>query len=1102
MKQKLKKVCSAVLFALMTLPILAQSGTGKKNITGTISDLDGIPLQGVNIIEKGTTNGVVSDFDGNYNISVTSGSTLTYSFIGMRTVERTVTDNITSININMEEDASSLEEVVLVGYAPARKRESVTSAIETIDPAEIEDLPVGDLSSALQGRILGVSVSGGQSRPGEGATLTIRQPLVGVSSALLAKDGGNSQPLFVIDGVVQIDPDTGYNDNTLFNNLDASEVESISFLKDAAAAVYGSRSSQGVVLVTTKRGRKGPAKFRYSGNVSIADETYRPEVMNAYDYGRTFNIMNGPNGNNRNEGDRNYFFTDNELEHFKTLDYNFLEEAWKSSTTQRHNFNVSGGSENATYFAGISFFDQDANLGILDFQKWSFRAGSTFDLAKGLSGDFQVSGFFNETNKTFNKFGSESEDDYIQLQYRAPFLPHYINGLATRFPGASGANQFDFNYQEIQRLSNLAQNNGNNVTLNASLSYQVPFIEGLAASFRYARTETKNRGTQIGYNFYLNEFTGATDEDDYIFYESGTGPLGTNEVSREYRTSRGARVLIDNTTSIREQTNFQLTYARDFGKNSFSGVFAIEKSESSYNLDRIIFEGNIEEGANGQAWEVGNRDASNTFTGADEAGDLGYIGRLSYDYDDKYFVDLVYRSDASTKFAPQNYWGNFYTLSAGWIVSKESFFNSNTFDFLKFRASIGKVGADQIKPWLWRQGYSYQNADSGKGPTFGDNSNVTDWWKVGAIPNFDARWSEEIKTNFGVEAKLLNNRLSFNIDQYYNMGSDMLVLTDNFVPFTVGNTAPTVNFGRADTFGTEISVSWNDTLGEDFRYGVTINTGFGSNKIIEGNFTPGNKKPWEAREGESSDLGVWGYDYAGMFRSYEEIDAYVARTGVTDIFGKVYDADPTQSDIRPGMLYYNDVRGEFDPETGTFGEKDGIITEDDQIQLRKPNNWVPTGFSSIFNFAYKNFSLNTVISTSWGGYNMVGNTATKSYNRDRIFQNWENRPAFWGNMFDPDLNPTGTIPNLANNNSSINNRPSEFWAVDNFVVNIRNINLNYSLPKNITEKLNVSSVKLNLVAINPFIITNPYSDYGLSPSGDFDSYPVLKTYSIGLNVGF
>ncbi|HEX9601169.1 MAG TPA: carboxypeptidase-like regulatory domain-containing protein, partial [Mariniflexile sp.] len=240
MKKTFTNTFILLLFSLISLAGFAQDANNKKNVTGIVVDFSGVPIPGVNVIEKGTNNGVVTDFDGKYSLTVNSKGILVFSFIGMKTVEMPV-EGKSVINVSLKEDTESLDEVVVVGYG-TQKREAVTGSIETIQGEEIEDLPVGNLASALVGRILGVSVTGGESRPGAPAQITIRNPVSG--NNIRAKDRFATDPLYVIDGVIQIDPNTGASDPTLFNNLDASQIESISFLKDASAAIYGSRSAQ------------------------------------------------------------------------------------------------------------------------------------------------------------------------------------------------------------------------------------------------------------------------------------------------------------------------------------------------------------------------------------------------------------------------------------------------------------------------------------------------------------------------------------------------------------------------------------------------------------------------------------------------------------------------------------------------------------------------------------------------------------------------------------------------------------------------------------------------------------------------------------------
>ncbi|WNH09444.1 SusC/RagA family TonB-linked outer membrane protein [Thalassobellus suaedae] len=1122
MKNVMTNACILLLFSLVTLSGFGQDTGSRIKVSGAVVDNSGMPLPGVNVIEKGTNNGVVTDFDGNFNLSVNSKGIIVFSYIGMKTQEIPVDDN-PLIDVTLQEDTESLDEVVVVGYG-SQKREAVTGSVATVKVAEIEDLPVGNLVSALVGRVLGVSVSGGESRPGQPASIVIRNPLAG--NQIRAKDAGNLDPLYVIDGIVQIDPNTGFSDPTLFNNLDASEVESISFLKDASAAIYGSRAAQGVVLVTTKRGKKGPAKFSYSGNFSVSDETYRTKMLNAYEYGKVFNIMNGPNGANLtydpNDPEPNslYFFSPAELEHFKTIDYDALDEYWTSSGTQRHNINLTGGTDDATYFGGISYYTQDGNLGTLNYDKWSFRAGSNVKLAKGFKADFQVSGNFTDQSRTVSTIGSQNpEDDFRQLQNRTPFVPMYVNGFPTVLNGASAADErIGFHYGELQRLNNLSNNEDNTLSVNINVEYEIPFVKGLKIKANYGRQESNGRSNQKGSVYNLYQFFGAdqlsTIGQTYIMYESGSGSLGTNNIKTNsagdpqfLEVDNGDRLLIDNTRGGTEQTRFQTTYERAFGKHKVSALFAVEKSERYSDKDRII-RGGIPDWSFGDLlWQATDDfDAKQAgYNWKTEAGDLGYIGRINYDYDGKYYGEFLYRADASAKFAPENYWGNFYSISGGWIISNEDFFKSNVFDFLKFRGSVGFLGKDDIRVWQWLQNFSFR---TGEGAVFGGNQTISDGLKDSGQANRDVRWGQELKTNFGLEARFLDNRLSVSAETFYNIGTELLINLNEGVPFTVGGSTAASNSGRGDTWGSEVSLGWSDTVGKDFSYGVNVNIGWYNNNLIEGNFDkPQNWLPWTVKQPGPSDRGAWGYDYLGMFRTQDDIDNYLAETGVT----KIIDIDAV--DLRPGMLYYRDIRGAWDPETQTFAEKDGVIDEFDKVQLKKRAKG-PQGFASTFKLAYKGFSLNTVLSVNWGGYREIG-SAKAVLKTNGIGNNYENRPAFWANMFDPVLNPNGTIPNLSRNiNNSvqttgvssseggINTVSSKFWQVSSFSMVMRNINLSYNLPKNIANKLGVSRFKLNLVGINPFILFNPYKDYGLTPYGSYNNYPVLRTYSLGVNVGF
>lgn len=1073
MKQTIKQVCGVLLFALLSLSGFAQTTNGDKVIvTGNVIDNTGLGLPGVNVIEKGTKNGVVTDADGRYTISVKKGAILSYAFIGMDRVEKAV-GNSSVVNITMKEDATALEEVVVVVGYGTQKKSHLTGATQTLPVKEIEDLPTGNIATALVGRVLGVGISGGNTRPGKPAAINIRR------SATFSKDGGTTNPLYVIDGVLQISGD-GMPDSTLFDNLDASEVESLSFLKDGSAAIYGARAANGVVIVTTKRGKKGPTKFTYAGSYGIEDETYRTKMMSAVEYANYYNIMNGPNGHNR-ANTAQYFFSPDEIEYYKTLNYDTLDKYWQASNNQKHTLNISGGTDKATFFAGASYYQQGGNLSNIDYSKWNFRSGADFSISEDFKAGIQIGGYYNDISSTNSRNGGTNEEnDYRRLLNSSPILPEYINDMGVQRLNTRNESQYHFG--EINRLGNVSNNAGTNLSANFYAEYKAPFLKGLSARVSYARNVSTNRADYTGTKFTIYQFTG-TGTNGHIY-----DPLTDVAISKPKANTynNGNRIGWGNTRSESEQANFNLSYRRDFGKHNVSALFSAERGEAKSNREEFYKDDPLQT-TNGQSnTAFGLVDGS---TSATESGTLGYVGRLNYVYDDKYLVEFLYRSDASTRFSPDNYWGSFYSLSAGWVISKEDFFKSDVIDFLKVRYSIGALGADDTKAWQWRQRFTYQN---GQGIVNG-NGIASTGLKMEVTPNPDATWSSDFKTNFGIDAKFLDNRLSLTAESYYNIGTELLMSRTASVPFTVGGSVASENYGKRDNFGYEFAVGWDDRIGNDFKYGLNVNFGWGDDKMIEGDFNPISiLSPWNAQPGGSTDNGVWGHDYVGMLKTQEDIDAYVAKYNIKSVFGVL------AANLRPGSLSYADIRGPINTATGEFAPADGIVDSWDQIQLAKRKS-TRFGTGTTLKLGYKNLSLVAVVTASFGGgWNEVDSQTRKTMN-SAINDGIDNRPSIWRDIYDPVLNPNGTLPNPYS--EALNLSPtSTFWQRSATSIQMRNINLAYALSEKYTNSLGISSLRLNLTAINPFILYNPF-DYK-NPNGAYDVYPALATYSLGLNVSF
>ncbi|TXK50267.1 SusC/RagA family TonB-linked outer membrane protein [Pontibacter qinzhouensis] len=1049
--------------ALATSLQQAQTNT----ITGTVTDASGAPLPGVTVIEKGTPNAALTDAEGKFSLTVKDPkAVLLFSFLGFEKQEVALNGRATiAVTLGAADNQLKQVEVIATGYGGTTTRGATTGAIDAIRAEEIEDLPLGNLGAALTGRVLGLGVSGGTARPGSQANLTVRAP-VSISNS------PNTSPLYVIDDMIQV-TSQGAPDATFFNTLDPSEIESISILKDASAAMYGSRAANGVIIVTTKRGKLGPPRITYSGSYAVNDEAYRTKMLSAYETGQYINILNGPNGANRPIADNRYFFGEDELEHFRTINHDWLDAAWKPSYNMRHTLNVSGGANKATYFANIAYYTQDGNIGKLDYNKWTFRAGADVNVTAGLKAGLQISGNYQNSHTMNSKIGGENiENDYRNLLRAPRYVPMYMDGLPVRLPG-SGNNLSAYHFFEMNNNDNYRDISGQGTMLNIYAEYEMPFLKGLKARGTYARNMTNERSAMIGSQYFLYNFT-QTGSRGHI-YEGATNPVAT-------RFTNDNRVRFANNTASSNQINFSLSYNQQFGKHSISAFATAERAESESWMEDVWKEDPVL-GTNGQFNTAFG--AIDGRTNGYESGTLGYIGRVNYNYDGKYLADFLFRSDASTKFAPANYWGKFYSLGTGWVISEENFFRSEAVNLLKIRYSVGLIGKDDTNPWQWRQRYTFQG---GKAPVFGDNDPKGTGIKMEVTPNPDAKWTDEFNQNFGIDASFLNSRLSLTLEGFYNRATDMFRSVSSNIPVTEGGTPAARNFAAINTYGTEVSVGWNATIGNDFRYGIDTRFAWYDNKVLKHDFNETDLLyPWRGpRPGESLDIGTWGYDHLGMFRNQEEIAAYVQEYNVTQVFGQPV------ANLRPGMLYYRDVRGPLQSD-GTFAEPDGIIDDNDQIRLlrRASSNY---NFGITLKAGYKGFSFDAVLVGSFGGWSEIDGRSAIQGDISNLFQN---APGYWNDIYDPELNPTGSLPNPFH--TAISTTPtSAFWRVSAFRIRMGNFNLNYSLPKNVASALHVQGARIVLTSINPINFYNPYT-YRNS-EGAWDNYPVLRTYSLGINL--
>ena len=1103
------KCCLGILLALvMSVPAFAQ-----KTYTGTVIDENGEPVIGASIKIVGTTTGTITDFDGKFNLAIPAGKSIEVSFIGY--ITQKITKFTPNMRIVLKEDTQQLEEVVVVGYG-VQKKAHLTGSVESVPMKELQDIPTGNIASALSGMVNGVSVSGGESRPGENATIYVRG-----ANNMSAIGSSAQQPLFVIDGFIL--------DATAFNNLDASSIENISVLKDAAAAVYGARAANGVILVTTKKGKLGAPQISYSGSFGITDAVSTPKMLDTYNYGRLWNAVRAADPTETDLNSRYDLFQADELAAMRSLNYDLLDKYWKTAVTQQHSVNLSGATEKASYFASISYFDQEGNLGKLDYDRWNFRAGVDLKIGKWMKATMQVSGDYGKKNTPLMKVQNSNNDNaYLMLLTHPGYVPEEINGKPMANYGVSNnelnTNQC-YNYGYLQNSSDYKRNMTQNTYINGSLEYDFGWsniLKGLKLKLSYSKSISTSKSNEFGTSFNVYRlanragsgahlYTPTDDFDADMLYAESNFLLGHNNAAVSNGTD-GGYISRSMNRADKYQLNFTASYARDFGKHSVSALFSIEKSESE--SEDLYGQGTKPyEFSTGQSNSINSADGGITSSsfGRSESGTLSYVGRINYAYNDRYLLEFLIRTDASTKFAPENYWGTFPSASAGWIISEEEWMKKVKWvDYLKVRASFGLTGRDNIAAWQWMPVYSVagdKGAIIGTGnPPAGSHLTIPNG---NASVNRDVHWDKSYKANFGLDFNTLNNRLAFNIDAYYVWDRDMLLAFSGSVPSTVGTSSASQNYGKMDSYGVELSATWRDRIGKDFKYRVQLQTGLSDNKVLLMDWETGNDMYLKIHKNSRTDMGTWGLQCIGMFRSFQDIEEYFEKYNITSYMGM------TKDQVRPGMLIYKDVRSTKKAD-GTYGGPDGIVSEaDDKVQLSHRNN--PYHFTTNLSAEYKDFSISAQLNASWGGYSFVDSKSlTPNDGSNSGWKNLEyiNMPSFWNpdNMFvyEDIYDASGNLLMAANRNADlpnmryadVNSKTSTFWRINGTRVTLNRVTLAYKVPNKLVNKLGVQSCRINVTGQNLLSLYNPYPDNYIDPMAGYGSYPTLRKFTIGLNLTF
>ena len=1105
MKREYIKTLTFGMALTCAVPAMAQN----KVVQGTVLDDLGEPVIGATVKVAGTKTAVITDMDGNYKLSVPKGGKVTVSYIGFKDA---TTNGGT---IKLIADDKTLQEVVVVGYG-TQKKAHLTGSVANIPTDDIQDLANGGLASSLGGLVNGLSVSGGDSRPGENARIMIRD------TNSLGEVGSTAQlPLFVIDGYIYPnDVKVGNVTQNLgaeaFNNLDASEVESISVLKDASAAVYGARAANGVILVTTKKGKLGSPRISYSGSFGLADEVSRPKMLNAYQYGRLYNAVTAADPTNTSLNKTTSLFQADELEAMKSLNYDLLDKYWDTAFQQKHSVNVSGATDKVNYFAGISYYKQDGNLGKLDYDRWNYRAGVDVKVSKWLGANLTVSGDYGTKNRPLVKVGgSGSEKDYNLLLTRPTYMPESVNGYDILAYGPSNTQKDQsqgYNFSTLQNNGDYQKNMNSNLNISGSLNYDFGWsnlLKGLKLRFTYSKSINTDKSNQYGSMFTLYKMDKRYGSGNHLYT-----PTSGDEADFDYldasnftanKTNNGDMLYRNMVRTDNYQMNFTVQYQRDFGQHHLGGLFSIEKSEA----ESEYLEGQRNspyEFTTGQ-YNSATGDRTTVFTRS-ESGTLSYIGRINYAYANKYLFEALVRSDASTKFAPKNYWGTFPAFSAGWVISEENWFRNKVkgIDFLKLRASWGMTGRDNTTAWQWKRLYAQ---DANRGTVFGEGTGnpsgnrITINKNISAV-NADVHWDKDYKTNVGIDAQFLNNRLAVTFDYYYEKNRKMLMNLSQSKPTTIGTQSAATNVGEMDSWGGELSVTWKDKIGKDFKYSIGVNTGWSDNKVLNMDWVT-DYIYRQITPGHRTDVGLWGMQCIGMFRTFQDIEEYFEKYNITSYMGM------TKDQVRPGMLMYKDVRGAYDEATGTYAGPDGVVDEKNDLIKMGDRSSNIYGFTMNLKADWKGISLSAQLGASWGGYTTLPGAALKPTGS----LEYCNMPSFWNpdnmysyqNVYDDagnllvKENREAYYPNLKY--TSVNAVASTFWRVSNARVALNRMTLAYTLPKSWLGNIGINGCRINITGQNLINFYNPYPDNFMNPmAGSYGSYPNLRKWTVGVNLSF
>lgn len=1072
-------------------PLYGQSRT----VNGVVQDDNGEPLYGAFVVEKGTTNGVSTGIDGKFEIQVPSDAVLEFQFIGYKTQEIQLAAGQQLLLVQMETDANLMEEVVVTAFA-TQKKINVTGAISAVSGTDLVASPVANISNALIGNTPGVSGLQTSGEPGRNqANIYVR----GVSTY------GESTPLIIIDGVEQASEQAF----SAFNAMDANEIASISVLKDASStAVYGVRGANGVIIVTTKRGQVGKPVISASANFGLTSATNLQEGTTAYEYAlfRNEAIRNEQNAYPGNEGLSAYIYDDYDLWKFKNnRDFTpqevdamtnltpeqkeqlkntpalyyasrnlYKEQFSKVAPQYQANVNISGGTDRVKYFVSFGYFRQEGITNDVSyygsdtgsvFNRYNFRSNFDINVTKNLKVTINSAGQFGETTGPGN-----SADPYdlssrykIIMQYiydANPFIsPGIVDGRLIRgFAGVSGSEQNPLasktNSQigEQNALYNLLISGSgtifnslldNSIKVEHTMDYLLPNLRAYATV-----SYQDNYNRYVKYTPSIPSYTVQRSAENPNQLEFFGGSMGSGSFE-SWGYSNWNKFYVD----------AGLDWAESYGKHNVSALLLAKASKYTMPSDSY----NVSSGI------------------------MGFVGRVTYNYDDRYMAEVNVGYNGTEQFAEGQRFGLFPAVSAGWVPTAEKWFPQNDiFTFMKIRASYGEVGNDRLGAarryyylpntyYLNQTGYYLGNGNGSSANTY--FAGATE----GVLGNPDITWERSRKYDVGVETKFFSDRLSLDFDYFYEK-RDNILTTLGTIPAIYGvssGAVPPANVGITENRGYEIVLGWEDTIG-DFTYSIGGDLSWSRNKIIY-KAEAKNPYPWMNETGHA--IGQrFGLINDGLFNTEEEL---------ADRPYNTYTANQaTLGDIR-----YKDLDG------------DGYINQNDVAPIGFPN-YAEYHFNVKLHLAWKGLDLRMLFTGSANGsyYLSSGYTIPFFKNAGNAWK-WQYDGRWTAEKYAAGEKITYPRATYSATSSHNNYLTSDYWMVSTNHFKLKNVELGYTfnVKKGILSQLNVQSLRLFMNANNVYTFRNALTPYGIDPEttdGSTYLYPLTRVFTFGVNLRF